>query len=203
LKKRALQIGLPRDKNRNLRTNENTNGVGFHPTLPATRINYYKQVEACVLTTISAALQILCTSPRTWSSGIRDTIQDVEILGFSLNKSMSSRSGIILQGTEYNFLPFSANICTKNTFSLWTFVPCPTPASYGPELKTFSVVRSIHEKKGPTLNKLQQKVFWFLNRLLGHKQLQKKNRPKSDHGKWVKFLVLALPLAITYSTDKK
>jgi hypothetical protein len=35
LKKRALQIGLPRDKNRNGRTNENTNGVGLHLTLLA------------------------------------------------------------------------------------------------------------------------------------------------------------------------
>jgi hypothetical protein len=32
------------------RTNENTNGVGLHLTLLASRINYYKQVEACVRT---------------------------------------------------------------------------------------------------------------------------------------------------------
>jgi hypothetical protein len=32
---------------RNWRTNENTNGVGLHLILPATNINYYKQVEAC------------------------------------------------------------------------------------------------------------------------------------------------------------
>jgi hypothetical protein len=50
LKKRALKIRLPRDKTRNWRTNENTNGVGLHLTLPATNINYYKQVEPCVRT---------------------------------------------------------------------------------------------------------------------------------------------------------
>jgi hypothetical protein len=50
LKKRALQIGLPQDKNRNWRTSENTSGVGLHLTLPAPRINYYNQVEACVWT---------------------------------------------------------------------------------------------------------------------------------------------------------
>jgi hypothetical protein len=51
LKKRALQIGLHRDIDGPIKHNENTNGVGLHLTLPATRINYYKQVEACVRTT--------------------------------------------------------------------------------------------------------------------------------------------------------
>jgi hypothetical protein len=37
------------------RTNENTNGAGLHLILPATRINYYKQVEACVRTTCRAS----------------------------------------------------------------------------------------------------------------------------------------------------
>jgi hypothetical protein len=53
-------------------------------------------------------------------------------------------------------------------------------------------------KKGPDPEQIATKGFWVLNRSLGHKQLQKKNRPKSDHGKWVKlhfeFLLLALPL---------
>jgi hypothetical protein len=53
-------------------------------------------------------------------------------------------------------------------------------------------------KKGPDPEQIATKGFFVLNRSLGHKQLQKKNCPKSDHGKWVKlhfeFLVLALPL---------
>jgi hypothetical protein len=56
LKKRALQIGFPPTPEIKIEidglTNENTNGVWLHLTLPATHINY-KQVEACVRTSIS------------------------------------------------------------------------------------------------------------------------------------------------------
>jgi hypothetical protein len=55
-----------------------------------------------------------------------------------------------------------------------------------------------YTKKGPDPEQIATNGFLVLNRSLGHKQLQKKNRPKSDHWKWVKlhfeFLVMALPL---------
>jgi hypothetical protein len=45
LKKRALQIGFPRDIDGPMKIQI---ASGLHLTLPAASINYYKQVEACV-----------------------------------------------------------------------------------------------------------------------------------------------------------
>jgi hypothetical protein len=48
--------------------NENTNGVGLYLTLPAASINYYKQVEACVRTSLKEERKLWKINPNNRAS---------------------------------------------------------------------------------------------------------------------------------------